>query len=298
MWAPLDDAPDWRRWLDRVDVDAVRVILLTVLGSLVGSLVADRAAAVPGIPLAAGLGIVLALGVTFGTTVALGAGLGGVLTDVVVGAFGVHSTVSYVVGFVAVLVTITYWNTLGRWPRALPGPYDRSARFLIAGAPGVAVAAAVDGWGGEVLGRRAFSTAFGTVLLEGTVALVVVGVPCLLLVDRIDGEATSVRAWREADGYRFAGTGVTLVATLTIVGWGIGGSVVRTLLGPLQTGAYQAIANRFGWIVANLVRLAGNGGRWFNVALGTVAGLVLLTAFIRGTVGDTVSSHGPDSNAS
>lgn len=262
--------------------ETVHVLLLTLLAWLVGSLVVDRAAATLGIPLATGVVFAIALGVTFGQRVAVGAGLGAVLTDAFVGTFGIHSVFSYLGGVAPVAVAAVYWNTLGRRRQFTRTPAGRSARLLTAGVPAVTVGAATEAWGGELFGRRAFSTVFETAVIEGAIALVVVGVPFLFLVEWATDRTALVESRAIAGRYRFANAGVALFTALIIIAWAVGGTVIRTFLSPLQTGSFRAIVNRFGWTVAELVGLAGTGGRWVNVVLGTIAVLALVGVSLLG----------------
>ncbi|NHN46534.1 hypothetical protein G9464_02840 [Halostella sp. JP-L12] len=251
----------------------LRLVAISTTMYLVGTLLINRAALTVGIPLDASTGFVLALGVVFGPTVAIGAGLGYVFTDLLTGTFGLHSAFGYAAAFLLVFVAVAYWNTLDNHIPLERGRWD-FVQFVVAATPAVLTASTVEAWGADLLVRAPFATVFLN-SLGGTVGGVAVGLAALPIVRYLSGIGSLVRTASPSSEPVFPKRWAITVAVVPAL-WGVFGTLLSVAFQPLQLEYPQILANRFGWTALTIVDLVGPAGRNAQFLLGLL-GFTLLT---------------------
>lgn len=270
-----DATSDWMTKSRSVDdwlrAHPTRLVLVTTVAYATVELLIDQTAAGLGMPFALAPGLALALGVVYGSVVAVGAGFGAVLAEVVTGTFGVHSAVGYAATFLLVYVGIAFWNAFAeyRWTAFQRWP----VRFVVAAVPAVVAATAVAAWGAEILDQATFPVVFTHALPERLGGTIIGGL-AVLTIKR--GPIFGRKGVAETDDtVTFGRPRRALAAVAVSFGWAGSALMVSLLLQPLQTQPRQAIANRFGWVVATGLGLIGPAGRQVQVLLGIVAVSIL-----------------------
>ena len=175
-------------------------------------------------------GVAVFLGIGLGPAAALGAALGQVLHDSVVGSLGTSTVFAVTAALLTALVGYAVWGKVVASSDTPPdfrdGKGAQFAEYAVVVLTGTALSASVVGWGAEVLGNATFSVAAVPVFV-GAVIASAVGPPFLYLLSYVAEKGTKAE---HANGEvmqrqaHVAATGVVLVSLSWFVG-GVGFAV-------------------------------------------------------------------------
>jgi hypothetical protein len=250
------------------------VVGIGAIATLFGTQVLDRAVLIAGVQMESAVGLSLALGVVFGSWIAVGTGLGYVLTDVIAGSFGPQSTFGYVSGFVLVLLGVAFWNTLERSSPS-DSPIRTTLAFVLAAVPAVIGKLSIWAWGAELLARAPFAIAFSRQFPTALLGALTVGLVTHRLLRAIVDRGIIIEDAGKGSYPVFASRRTAIAVAFVLIAWGVAGTLLSVAFQPLQLEYPQILANQFGWLIASLLNVAGPAGRNLQAVIGFIASLLI-----------------------
>ncbi|MFC7216130.1 QueT transporter family protein [Saliphagus sp. GCM10025334] len=212
-------------------------------------------------------------GLMFGPAAAWGSAIGNLINDIFAGQFGPGSAFGFVGNFFFGLLGYKLWGNLGPLssdvePDFRERPVRQFVEFALIAVAASAACAAVIAWGLELLGLFPFSVLGTIILLNNTIAALILGPPLLYLTyPRIKSMGLLYPDLLHADD--LPKTGATRAQTAAV-------GLLLVAIAWVAVGIAVSLGVQDVPFAADQAETFGEGGATLQIALGAVAFLIML----------------------